>query len=517
MAPDPNSTAHKDNTDASAVHETSLRYVFRDGLTSQAMGSLTTGVILVGLALELGASNLMIGMLAAVPFLSQFAQIPAIALIERVGRRRLVCAGAAVASRIALLTVAATPFLERDLAIIVLVAAIFLHTSLGAVAGCAWNSWMRDLVPENIFGRFFGRRLYYATALGIAAGLVAGIVIDAAAGKPGWSGPVFAGLFVFGSAIGLYGVFLIARIQDVPLLRQPKGHGILRQLATPFADHNFRRLLVFIASWNLAINLAAPFFTVYMLSRLGLAMSLVVVLTTVSQATNLVVLRTWGALSDRFSNKSVLAVAAPLFVLSILGWTFTGSPDPHELTLPLLVLLHIIMGIATAGTTLATGNIALKLSPTGKATAYLATHGVIAASAAAIGPIVGGALADTLAAYELSWTFTWRGPDQEVALTVLSISHWNFLFLVSFGLGLYSVHRLTLVEETGHVSERIILQELVMATRRSLNSLSSAAGLQRLTEFAFGVLTRPGKKLQPPRPVDTPSNDMKGAQRGRSE
>lgn len=497
MEPDSDSTAHKTGSAEKEISDSDLRYVLRDGLTSQAMGSLTTGVILVGLALELGASNLMIGVLAAVPFLSQFAQIPAVSLIERIGRRRPISAGFALASRIALLTVAVTPFLERNVAIGVLIAAIFLHASLGAVAGCSWNSWMRDLVPENIFGRFFSRRLYYASALGIVLSLAAGVAIDVAADIPGWSGPVYTGLFILGSVIGLFGVYLITRIPDVPLVRELQGHHILRRLATPFADHNFRRLLAFIASWNLAINLAAPFFTVYMLSRLGMAMSLVVILTTISQIMNLAVLQIWGALSDRFSNKSVLAVAAPLFVVSILGWTFTSFPGPYAVTIPLLILLHITMGLATAGTTLATGNIALKLSPPGKATAYLATHGVIAASAAAIGPIVGGALADILAAYELSWTFTWRGPEQETALTVLSISHWDFLFLISFVLGLYSIHRLTLVEESGHVDERIILQELVSASRRSLNSLSSVAGLRRLTEVAFGALVRPGKSLLP--------------------
>src|SRR3546814_997337 len=72
--------------------------------------------------------------------------------------------------------------------------------------------------------------------------------------------------------------------------------------------------------------------------------------------------RIWGRIADRFRNISVLAVAAPLFVLCIFGWTFTSFPGPHALTMPLLFLLHVVMGLALAGVTLASGNIALKLS-----------------------------------------------------------------------------------------------------------------------------------------------------------
>ena len=38
----------------------------------------------------------------------------------------------------------------------------------------------------------------------------------------------------------------------------------LSLLTTPLRDSNFRHLVLFLSSWNFAVNLAAPFFTVYM-------------------------------------------------------------------------------------------------------------------------------------------------------------------------------------------------------------------------------------------------------------
>jgi len=62
-------------------------------------------------------------------------------------------------------------------------------------------------------------------------------------------------------------------------------------LVMPFKDNNFKNLLIFLGSWNFAVNLAAPFFTVYMLKRLQLGISLVIALTVLSQVMNLIFLR----------------------------------------------------------------------------------------------------------------------------------------------------------------------------------------------------------------------------------
>src|SRR5258707_10966897 len=54
-----------------------FRLVLYDALASEAMGTLTTGVFLAGFLVDLGASNVAIGVLAAVPFAVQFLQLPA--------------------------------------------------------------------------------------------------------------------------------------------------------------------------------------------------------------------------------------------------------------------------------------------------------------------------------------------------------------------------------------------------------------------------------------------------------
>ncbi|MFC1852370.1 MFS transporter [candidate division CSSED10-310 bacterium] len=130
----------------------------------------------------------------------------------------------------------------------------------------------------------------------------------------------------------------------------------------PVKDLNFRTLLVFIALWNFAVNMAGPFFIIYMMKRLELSLSFISILTVTSQITTLYFLRIWGKLADRYSNKSVLGVSCPLFLVAVIGWTFTTMPEKHLLTVPLLFLIQIITGMALAGVNIASVNIALKLS-----------------------------------------------------------------------------------------------------------------------------------------------------------
>jgi MFS family permease len=151
-----------------------------------------------------------------------------------------------------------------------------------------------------------------------------------------------------------------------------------------------------------------------------------------------------------------------------------------------LVFLHFYMGGAVAGVTLATTNIALKLSPKGSATAYVATSAFASAFAAGIAPILGGLFADFFAARRFDLLIRWTSPEGVVLLSPLKLSNWDFYFIIAAVLGLYAIHRLSLVEETGEIERREMVQQLLHQTRRNL---STVAGLRAITELP-AALTR---------------------------
>lgn len=215
-----------------------LRAVLRDGLCTQGMGTLTTGVFLVGFGLSLGASNAVIGLLAALPFLANLLQLPAVLLIERLRVRKRIAVTSALVSRLTLLLVALVPLLPTARARLgLLLTGVFVHMGTGSVAGSAWNSWMRDLIPEETRGRFFGRRLFLSTALAAGLSLIAGLGVDRFAGwRPEAAPWGYSGLFVLGSLSGLVGLLFLARTPEPRLPPRDDAVSLGVLLSRPFRD-----------------------------------------------------------------------------------------------------------------------------------------------------------------------------------------------------------------------------------------------------------------------------------------
>ena len=468
----------------------SERWIFRNGVGIQIMETLAVGAFLTALAVELGASNLTIGLLAAIPHLAQLGQIPALALIARFRQRRRLYLLSGAIARPMLLIIAVAAFLPNATWALTLIALAFtVRYVAGSFLACAWSSWMRDLVPDSDMGRIFGERQKRMIGVAIAVSLGAAIFIDfwkASVELP--STAAYAIVYSLAFFGGAYSVWSSRRIQEPEMPPLPEEYSILDELKSPFKNANYRRLITFLASWSFAMNLAAPFFTVHMLKRMELDLFLVIGLGCLSQLAAFFMATRWGSIADRMSNKAVLGVCTPIFVLAVFAWTFTMMPDKHFLTLPLLVLIHIAMGFASAGVTLASGNIGLKLAPQGEATGYLATSALINATAGGSAALLGGLLVDFFAASQLSLSLHWQSTAQAIDLNALYFSHWDFFFFLAAAFGLYAIHRLSHVAERGEVEESEVLRELVTSARQGLRALSTVAGLRAATEFPVGMV-----------------------------
>jgi len=476
-----------------------LKNVIKDGVASQAMGILTGGAFLVAFAVKLGASNLVIGLLAAIGPLAQLLQLPSIFIVEKIRNRRLITVVAAALSRICWLIIALSPFIfPAKIAITILLVLLAAVSAFGAVSGCSWNSWMRDLIPENVMGSFFSKRMRVSVGVGIALSIVAALYLDF--WKKQFASHELAGysiLFFIGFAFGILGVYFLAKTPEIRMPPAQEGVKIFKLLSLPFKDENFRKLIAFMCSWNFAVNLAGPFFMVYMLKRLGLSLSFIIGLSILSQVMNFAFLKIWGRYTDRFSNKSVLAISGPLFIISILAWTFTTMPEKYFLTIPLLIIIHIVMGLSSAGVSLASGNISLKLAPKGQATAYLAANTIMNSIAAGIAPILGGKFADFFAGRELAWTLNYKSPTGEFSLATLNLQQWDFFFAFAFLIGLYAIHRLAMIKETGEVEEKIVAQELLNEVRTQVRILSSVEGLRQMVSFPLSMVRNITGRIKP--------------------
>ena len=446
------------------------RAMILEGVFSRAMDGFTGGVLLAGFALSLGASDLEIGLLAAIPMLANVAHLPAVSLLHRFPDRRPLVVGGGATARLPLFVMAALPFLDLpvrpiDAMLTLLVASAILAT----LSGAGWQVWVRELVPRAKLGAYFGTRMIVLSVVGLVVLLVAGF----AAPRVG-----YPAMFVLGGACGLASCIVLSRAPSARSAwrEMPKWGASIRR---PFHDANYRRVLLFLGAWGFAANLALPFVTVVLLRTMGYALPLVAGLAALSQVANIGGLRLWAPLTDRFGNKPVLGLSGAVFVLAMLSWALVPkTPDVGALVA--IAAIHALLGFALAGLDVASNGLVMKLAPDDEIPAYLSSASLVKAVTAGVAPLLAGVALTALGDRSFAVRFEWAG----AALTGFTIHAHEFLFLASVLLGLYALHRLLGFREEGEAPPETVMR----AMRRDVSTPSSIAGIRAFAHLASYVV-----------------------------
>ncbi|MDF2187602.1 MFS transporter [Paraflavitalea sp. CAU 1676] len=443
-----------------------LKLVVTEGLATEAMTTLIGGAFLVAMALLLGANNLQIGLLAALPTFTNIFQLLSIWLVQRYNNRRVISVTGSLLARLPLVVIGCLSFFASG-SIQVLIFFLFFYYLFASIAGLSWNAWMKDLVPGNRLGAYFSRRSSYMQTLNVVLSLCLAFLIDYMKDHyPAYELATYSVMFITAGVIGIGGAFILVRVPEPESLLARENIFLL--FKRPLQDANFRKLLMFNSAWVFALNIAIPFFTVYMLKHLGLSMTYVIGLTVVSQLCSILTIRMWGRFSDRYSNKTILAIAAPVYILCIIGWCFVGIYSKFLANMILLVLIHIFTGVATAGINLSLTNIGLKLAPNEHAIVYLSTKNIITAVFSSVAPLIGGILADYFADRSLVINAAWAGPKLNKVFHLVSLHDMNFLFLIGAGLAFFSLEFLLRVKEVGEVEKDIVVRIMRSSIKNNL-------------------------------------------------
>lgn len=375
-----------------------LKSSIKDGsATGAATGIIST--YLTPFALALGAGAAQIGLLAAVPqLLSTLIQPLAGTFTEHAESRKRICKIFLLVARLAWLPVIFLGFLKGFDGFILLLLFASISAAAASFSRIAWASWMGDIVPEKIRGRYFGKRNMFIGASSFIAVLLAGWVLGISDTMAGFA-------LVFLSALVLYfvGLRYLLKIPE-PSVKNHKGHKIslnmhesrafgisklkvlsISEFLTSLKKTNFRHFMLFSILFDFSVYLAAPFFTVYMISELQIGYFWFAVISSASMVAGMLSQRYWGKLSDRYGDRNVIMICALFASLVPLIFVFSRS-------VPLLILADIFSGFAWAGLDLAVFNFLLDSSPSLKRPLFISNYQFFDGLAVAAGSMVGGAL-----------------------------------------------------------------------------------------------------------------------------
>ena len=95
--------------------------------------------------------------------------------------------------------------------------------------------------------------------MGLVGSILAGLALEHAG--DGGPSPVFMALYGAGFLAGLVSTWHLAKVPEPGMAPVEVKLNLRKLLRQPLRDRNFRRLIVFLAAWQFAVNSATPFFT----------------------------------------------------------------------------------------------------------------------------------------------------------------------------------------------------------------------------------------------------------------
>ena len=388
-------------------------------------GTVANGSALTGLAGALGASDLLFGILTAIPMFGTLLQIPAALLVSRTKKRKAYMLTFGLVSRSLWVLVGLVPFFipvqPGWLRIWTLIFLIGISSLGGSFINVCFTPWMADIIPIDIRGRWLSMRDKILSILSVAFGLLVARLLDV---MPGFTG--YAVVFVMGGIFGVLDMLSFLGVKDVPMNTE-SGVKVITVFRGMIADRPFFRFLLFWTVWSFTSNIAGPYFIRYALGPLQLSFLNVTLGSQVTGAVFAVmVLSHWGRLMDRYGNKPVLWISCLVAAINPIVWLFSTVGSPLT-----LFLFNAVGGLVWGASGLAVMNNLLRISPEAQRPSYVAVFTAITSIGGSfLGVLTGGVLLqgiqDTVSARNL--TFFGAIPN-----------HYLIVFLISAVLRLATI------------------------------------------------------------------------------
>lgn len=379
---------------------TSLKASTWDGIFAAIFSSITGGVLLSNLLLQLGATPVQIGMLSSMPMVVNLLQPVGAYLSGFTTSRHWYGFWVFGISRSLwlILAIAIVFSWKTDNLVQLTLLIVFASNLLGAFGSASWFSWMAKLVPEKLRGRYFGIRNSAANLVTLVGVPLISLIISAWPGGmlQGYSLLLFLGVIT--GFISLIFQFFMADINpkaEIITVTDSLEENDSQSLISSFKSlisNNFFRFLLYFGFWAFAINISNPFFNLYLLDNLNINVTWVTVYNSLSAGANLLMLIFWGRLADKIGNRPLLILLGVVAALMPLLWLGTGcNPLCLWVGLP---LLHLFSGGVWAAIDLCSNNIQMTVAPSHNQATFFAIASAVAGIGGAFGATVGGFLAE---------------------------------------------------------------------------------------------------------------------------
>ena len=393
---------------------------------------LTTGPFMIYLALELNATNQDIGLILAMPAFVGLLRLFAPRLFRALGGLKpgaVVCLTASYAL-LCLLPVISVAIQSSMVPargwMVAFVAVLCVHQLLESIGLVAVWSWLGEIVPQRIRGRYFAARqrwqIWALVPTLLFAAMTADYVHDryslamrTAVAAWAYIGPVAIGtVFLLASVVPLIYMRATSALEGPGSKSNPAGSRERSSLVGPDMTMAFARL-VLVGCWLSFFNgLTQTAQNRYPRDVLKLDVLPLAIMRMVMQIGQIALAPVVGRAADRYGNRPVLVLCQAVVSVGLLFYWMATPEQPYWLA------GAWIAWSAFVGLNVCLPNLMLKLSPRHDSSKYVATYFAITGLTYGAGTLFGSGLLDTLAV---------RFPYPVLGIP---LNHYGYLFYIGW-------------------------------------------------------------------------------------
>ncbi len=370
----------------------SLRWFLADGVFGGSSDAVVNAFLSIYL-LALGATRTQIGFMASLSNLTMLlVMMPGAALAERAREYKGFVLKALILNKSTLFLLALLPLLPLDRYVVSIgIGLAILRTLLGHFANPAWTAFVGKLVPLQWRGRYFASRNILIALASMMVTLVTGSLVDLF-GKP------YGYQVAFGLAgvLGMLSAYSFSRIEEPSIAHERTHSSAVKALKDIGKVEGFLPFCILSGLWNFSVQVAGPFFPVYMVEGFRAGGALVGLISSLVTLASIPGQRIFGRQSDERGALWVHRLNA--FLIPFVPWLWALAP-----TVWFVIPVELFSGFVWAGFNLATFNLLLEFTPQENRPMYVAFYHAAVGLGMTVGPMLGGILVDNLGYRGLFW------------------------------------------------------------------------------------------------------------------
>ncbi len=392
--------------------EKTMKLSIKEGSFASIMYGLGDSYI-IPYALALNANNLQIGLLKSFSgLLPPIFQLYGSKLMEKFSRKRIILTYVSLQALtwlpIIFLSLLFWKSLFASYLPYLLITFYTLYAIFGSIATPAWFSLLGDIVPDNVRGKYFGKRNKIAGSVGLVSTLTAAFLLDFFKTK-GLILLGFSVLFFLASIARFISAYYFKKHYQTKFKQKKKFYFSFLQFLAGIRKYNFAKFSLFASCMHISVMVASPFFAVYMLNELEFSYTTFIIVTLSSSLANLLLMPIWGKFSDKYGRKETMTLSTILISIMPILWLFSSSPY-------YLILPQIIGGIGWAGFSLASFNFIYDSTSPEKRAFCVSYYNILLGIGIFIGSALGGLIL------------------QKIPLLNLNMNKFFIVFLISASL-----------------------------------------------------------------------------------